>query len=115
MDAQSEPTENQRKRLSVKVTKIPYVVLSEVCKMMNIKDFLNYNDFRGLAEKIGLGRNDAELFDQRSKNPTDEILKEWARKSYEEATVGKLITLLKAMERMDAVKELEDWVNEESS
>lgn len=26
-----------------------------------------------------------------------------------------MIKLLKAMERMDAVKELEDWVNEESS
>ena len=115
MDAQNKPTENQRKKLSFKVTKIPYGVLSEVCKVMNIKDYLNYKDFRWLAEKIGLGRNDAELFDQRSKNPTEEILKEWARKSYEEATVGKLIELLKEMERMDAVKELEDWVNKESS
>ena len=115
MDAQNKPTENQKKKLSVKVTEIPYAVLSKVCKMMNIKDDLNYNDFRGLAEKMGLGKNDAELFDQRSKNPTDEILKEWVRRSYKEATVGKLIELLKEMERMDAVEELEDWVNEESS
>lgn len=65
MDAQSE----QRKRLSVKVTEIPYAVLSEVCKMMNIKDFLNYNDFRKLAEKIGLGRNMQSSSIRDQKNP----------------------------------------------
>lgn len=115
MDAQNKPTENQKKKLSVKATEMPYAVLSEVCKMMNIKDNLNYKDFRVLAEKMGLEKNDAVLFDQRSENPTHKILSVWVTKSYKEATVGKLIELLKEMERMDAVEKLEDWVNEESS
>ena len=84
------------------------------CTKLKVRD-LTFNDIRGLAQKVGFERDYTEVMDQRFPNPTDKILKAWSRKSYEEATVGKLIELLKEMERMDVVKELEDWVNVESS
>ena len=114
MDAQSELTENQRKKLSVKVTEIPYPVYGEVCTKLSIKN-LTFNDFRGLAEKVGFKKHVIDAIDQRCDNPTDDILKEWSKKRCKEATVGKLIELLKEIERMDAVKDLEEWVNLKSS
>ena len=114
MDAKSVLTENQRKKLSVKVTEIPYPVYGKVCTKLNVKK-LAFNDFRGLAEKVGFEKYVIDAIDQRSENPTDEILKNWSTKRYKEATVGKLIRLLEEIERMDAVKDLEDWVKEKSS
>ena len=114
MDAQNKLTENKRRKLSVKVTEIPYAVQGKVCAKLNVKT-LTFNDFRGLAEKVGFEKYFIDTIDERSKNPTDDILKEWSKKRYQEATVGKLIELLKKMKRMDAVEDLEDWVNVESS
>ena len=114
MGAQSQLTENQRRKLSVKVTKIPYAVQGKVCAKLNVKSLI-FSDFRGLAEKVGFEKYFIDAIDERSKNPTDDILKEWSKKRYQEATVGKLIELLKKMKRMDAVEDLEDWVNVESS
>lgn len=99
-------------RLSTSVRELPYLVLSPICLKLNVKRDVKFDDFRMLAEKVGLNKDETDYIGQ-LKNPTEEILKTWSKKS--EATVGKLIEILKGkdLERMDVVKVLEDWVNEE--
>lgn len=98
-------------RLSISVKRIPLRVYRRVCLMLNVKRDVRFDDFRMLAEKVGLDRDETNFVEQ-LKDPTDEILKTWSKKS--EATVGKLIEILKGedLERMDVVKILQDWVNE---
>ena len=98
-------------RLSTSVRELPYPVLSRICLMLNVKRDVKVDDFRMLAEKVGLDKDETNFIGQ-FQNPTEEILKTWSKKS--EATVGKLIEILrgKDLERMDVVKVLEDWVNE---
>jgi len=100
-------------RLSTKVTSIPLQVYSEVCLKLNVKRILRFDDFRMLAEKVGLNRDETDFIEQKFPNHTDEILKTWSTKS-REATVGNLIELLKAddFERIDVADILENWVFE---
>ena len=98
-------------RLSTSVKGIPLSVYRRICLMLNVKRDVKWDDFRMLAEKVGLDKDETDCIAQKE-NPTDEILKTWSKKL--EATVGKLIEILKGedLERMDVVKVLEDWVNE---
>ena len=98
-------------RLSTSIKGIPLSVHGRICMMLNVKRDVKFDDFRMLAEKVGLDKDETNFIGQ-LKNPTDEILKTWSKKL--EATVGKLIEILKGkdLERMDVVKVLEDWVNE---
>lgn len=99
------------KRLSMKVTDIPLRVYSDVCVMLNEKREPRCNDFRMLAEKVGLSRNETAVIEQTSSSPVDKILQNWSVKK--EATVGNLIKLLKeeSFGREDVVLKLENWVN----
>lgn len=98
-------------RLSASVKGIPLSVYGRICMMLNVKRVVKFDDFRMLAEKVGLDKDETDFIAQQ-KNPTEEILKTWSKKP--EATVGKLIEILKGkdLERMDVVKVIEDWVNE---
>ena len=98
-------------RLSTSVKGIPLSVHGRICVMLNVKRHVKFDDFRMLAEKVGLDKDETNFIAQRE-NPTDVILKTWSKKP--EATVGKLIEILKGkdLDRMDVVKVLEDWVNE---
>lgn len=100
-------------RLSTKLSKLPLAVYSKVCRILNIKRDLKFDDFRMLAEKVGFDRDWIRCIEQMS-NPTDEILQ--ALSSRSEATVKNLIDVLKGedLERMDVAKILEDWVHESS-
>ena len=99
-------------RLSTKVTSIPLKVYSDVCLKLNIKRSLQFDDFRMLAERVGLSRDQTEFMEQKYPNHTDEILKTWSKKR--EATVGKLIDILKEkdFDRTDVTDILENWVYE---
>ena len=99
-------------RLSTNVTSIPGEVYSKVCVKLNVERSRRFDDFRMLAEKVGLSRDETAVIEQDyPENPTDEILKTWSTKS-REATVEKLIELLQedGFERIDVAKLLEDWV-----
>ena len=102
-------------RLSTKVKEIPLSVFSQVCVKLNVKQQLRFNDFRMLAEKVGLKRDETECIDQRFENPTKEIVNVWSQKG--QATVGQLIEWLKedSFQRFDVAEILEDWVNERPS
>ena len=99
-------------RLNMKVTEIPLKVYAQVCVKLNLKRELRFDDFRMLAEKVGLTKEETALIGQYYLNPTDEILKTWSAKN--EATVGNLIELLKepSFDRQDVVQILQVWVNE---
>lgn len=98
-------------RLSASVKGIPLSVCGRICMMLNVKRVVKFDDFRMLAEKVGLDKDETDFIAQQE-NPTEEILKTWSKRP--EATVGKLIEILKGkdLERMDVVKVIEDWVNE---
>lgn len=102
------------KRLSTKVKEIPPSVFSQVCEMLNVKQ-VRFDDFRMLAEKVGLTRYETDNIDQRFQNPTEEIVNVWSHKG--QATVAKLIEWLKedSFQRIDVVEILEGWVKERSS
>ena len=98
--------------LSTKVTCIPRKVYSRVCLMLNIRRILRFDDFRMLAEKVGLDGYEIQFVEQ-LENPTDVVLSTWS--SSPDATVGRLIELLKDEDykRMDVAEVLEKWVNNE--
>lgn len=102
----------QLRRLSTKIDHIPYKVMSRLCWKLDIKRDMHFDDFRMLGEKAGLDRDLINCIAQ-YENPTQKILMEWS--SHPEATVGKLIELLKEddLGRMDVAEVLEDWVNGE--
>ena len=104
--------EQVTKRLSLKVTELPLTVYSEVCVKLNVERNLRFDDFRMLAQKVGLSRDETDVIHQNYRNTTDEILRTWSTR--QEATVGKLIELLKEKDfyRQDVVQILRDWVNE---
>lgn len=98
-------------RKNMAVSNLPLKEYSKVCMMLNVKRDLKFDDFRMLAEKVGFNRDEIRMMEQ-GENPTDAILRTWSSKR--EATVGKLIELLKGelLERMDVAKVLEEWVND---
>lgn len=102
-------------RLQSNVLDIPLSVYRTVCIKLNSKDELFFNDYRMLCEKLGYGARVARgLEAERTENPTDELLWTWCTTRAHEATVEKLINLLKEEDfrRMDVVEILEDWVQE---
>lgn len=101
---------------STEVNDIPFPIYGEVCLKLNIRDDIFYRDYRMLGEKLGISRDMIRYLEQSTSrpNPTDELLQMWSRDSGHQATVGRLIELLKEsnMKRMDVVEILEDWVSE---
>ena len=102
-------------RLLANVVDIPYAINSKVCLKLNNKDQMLYRDFRMLGENMGYDKDVTRNLEQRV-NPTNELLQMWGT-SNRQATVGKLIELLKedGLKRMDVVEILEDWVQKEAS
>ena len=100
-------------RLSTRLTKLPPKLYAQLCRMLNIKRDVKFDDFRMLAEKVGFDRDFIRAIEQVT-NPTDVILQHWSSSS--EVMVGNLIELLKGdgLDRMDVVAILEDWANESS-
>ena len=107
--ADTESDQLPRSRLSSNIMAIPYSVLRRVYLKLNIKNDLEYKDFRMLGEKLGFDKDVTRNLEQ-LRNPTEELLQLWRVKP--QATVGRLIELLKEkdMERLDVVELLEGWV-----
>ena len=101
-----------RSRLSTNIMDLPFSVLARVCLKLNIKDALQFKDFRMLGEKLGFDRDITRYLVQQ-RNPTLVLLRSWSS-SNREATVERLIEFLKQedMERLDVVEVLEYWTQE---
>ena len=98
--------------LLTRVMHIPLKLYSRVCLMLNIRRELRFDDFRMLAEKVGLDGYEIRYIEQ-LENPANVVLSTWS--SSRDATVGRLIELLKDedLKRMDVAEVLEKWVNNE--
>ena len=98
---------------STEVNDIPFTVYGEVCLKLNIRDEILWRDYRMLGEQLGISSDTICYLEQSTPwpNPTDELLQMWSRDSGHQATVGRLIELLRESKmRMDVVDILEDWV-----
>lgn len=104
-----EPTS----KLLMPVTKLPYKIRGKICQKLDIKDDLQFRDFRFLSEKMGFDKDLTRNLEQRQ-HPTNELLQLWSTIS-SQPTVGCLIEMLKDrdLERMDVVEVLESWVYNE--
>ena len=71
---------------------------------------LSWNDFRLLAEKVGLDKDNILWLEQRD-DPTKLILQEF--ESQKDRSIGRFKTILEEMERNDVVAVIEDWVLDE--
>ena len=85
-------------------------IYSKICVKLNIRRDLNFDDFRMVAEELGMDRETTEYAGQQ-KNPTDFIFLEY----YRNVTVGELINILHKIERMDVAAVLEKWIEQGST
>ena len=85
-------------------------IYSKICVKLDIRRDLNFDDFRMVAEELGMDRETTEYAGQQ-KNPTDFIFLEF----YPNVTVGELVNILHKIERMDVAEVLEKWIEQGST
>ena len=85
-------------------------VYSKICVKLNIKRDISFDDFRMLAEELGMDRDTTEYSGQQT-NPTDFIFSEYNP----DVTVGELVTILDKIERWDVAAVLKDWIQQGSA
>ena len=93
--------------MSKPVSKIPIQPFyKRICAGLNgTRDF--FDDFRLLAEKIGLDRTETSLLAMKG-NPTASILEKFD--GQKGSSVGKLRKFLEEMERHDVVIVIDEWI-----
>jgi len=94
----------------MKVLDMPKKVYSTVCLKLNIKRDMSFDDFRMLAEALGMDR-DKTTYSGQQINPTDFIFSEYNPN----VTVGELVTILHKIERFDVEAVLKDWIQHGST
>ena len=106
-ESNRQPRKDREHRLDVLVRNLPYRIYSKVCMQLDVKrDF--FDDFRMLAERLGMDRDYIRLLEQ-SKNPTHSVFSSGTVT----LTTDSLIKALHRIERFDVAKLLEDWVQEQ--
>lgn len=71
---------------------------------------LFWNDFRLLAEKVGLDKDDIRWLELQN-NPTQLILQEF--ETQKDPSIGRFKAILDEMRRYDVVQVIEDWIVDE--
>lgn len=98
-------------RTAMKVYKLPpKEVYSKICMKLNIRRDLFFDDFRMVAEELGMDRDTTEYIGQQ-KNPTDVIFLEHRPN----VTAGELVKILHKIQRLDVAAELEKWIDQGST
>ena len=95
----------EEERLAIKVRQLPVRVYSKICMKLSVKRNITFDDFRMVAEKLGVDRDTMEFLGQQS-NPADVMFTQFGRN----LQVNGLIRILQEMERFDIAAVLEDWV-----
>ena len=85
-------------------------VYSKICLKLNIRRDISFDDFRMLAEELGMDR-DATEYSGQQRNPTDFILSQYNPN----VTVGELVKILHKIERLDVEAVLKDWIQQGST
>ena len=73
---------------------------------LNIRRDWSFDDFRMVAEELGMDRDTTEFIGQH-RNPTDSLFVE-----YYYVTVLQLINILHKIERLDVAAVLEEWIKD---
>ena len=71
----------------------------------------SWNDYRFLAEKFGLSKENISLLYQETDSPTKFILQ--VLESQKDPSIGRFKEILEKIGRNDVAKEIEDWVLDE--
>ncbi|XP_074549140.1 myeloid differentiation primary response protein MyD88 isoform X2 [Halichoeres trimaculatus] len=69
-------------------------------------------DWMAVAEAMGYSYLEIQNF-ERTRSPTKTILDDWQTKSKSDATVGKLLSILTEVERLDIVEDLRSLIDED--
>ena len=85
-------------------------VYSKICVKLNIKRDIYFDDFRMLAEQLGMDRDSTEFAGQQI-NPTDFIFRVYNP----DVTVDELVKVLHTIERLDVAAVLVDWIEQGST
>jgi len=104
------PQAFQTRFLSKTMCAIPIKFRRSICMKLDTLCRLSWNDFRSLAEKVGLD-NDTIAWLEQKDNPTELILQEF--KSRKDCSIGRFKAILAEMERNDVVTVIEEWVVDE--
>ena len=96
---------SEEERIKIRVRQLPFQVYRKVCEKLSVKRSFTFDDFRMVAEKLGLDRDTMEFLGQQS-NPADVMFSQFGRN----LQVDKLIGILHEMERSDIAAVLEDWI-----
>ena len=96
--------------LSKTMSAIPIRFYRKICIKLDTLRQLSWNDFRLLAEKVGLDKDNIFWLEQRD-DPTKLILQEFG--SQKDRSIGRFKAILEEMERNDVVGVIEDWVLDE--
>lgn len=91
----------------MKVRQLPLRIYSKICMKLNIRRDWSFDDFRMVAEELGMDRDTTEFIGQR-RNPTDSLFVEY----YTSVTVLQLINILHKIERLDVAAILEEWIKD---
>ena len=102
--------------LTKRMLTIPIEFRCTICKKIDTHRELFWDDYRLLAEKIGLGA-DVILWLGQQRNKTELILQQFD--AQEDPSVRRFKEILEVMERNDVVTVIEDWLlfewNEQSN
>ena len=85
---------------------LPLRIYSKICMKLNIRRDWSFDDFRMVAEELGMDRDTTEFIGQH-RNPTDSLFVE-----YYYVTVLQLINILHKIERLDVAAVLEEWIKD---
>ena len=85
-------------------------VYSKICVKLNVKRDTFFDDFRMLAEELGMDR-DTTAYAGQQINPTAFIFSEYSPN----LTVGELVKILHKIERLDIAAVLENWIEQGST
>lgn len=89
------------------VKTLPLRIYSKICIKLNIRRDWSFDDFRMVAEELGMDRDTTEFIGQQ-KNPTESLFKEHCPN----VTVIQLINILHKIERLDVAAILEEWIKD---
>ena len=96
---------SEKERIEIKVTELPVEVYRKICMKLSVKRNITFDDFRMVAEMLGLDRDTMEFLGQQS-NPAEVMFSQFGRN----LMVFQLIKILHDIERFDVAAVLEEWV-----
>ena len=95
----------EEERRAIKVKQLPLEVYRKICMKLSIQRHMTFDDFRMVAQVLGLDSDTIEFLGQKS-NPADVMFSQYAK----HLQVDELIRILHEMERSDIAVVLEGWV-----